>query len=60
MLGTNYKEKKCKGGLFRDKIVKTSPFKKFINKSPNKKDYDFIICIYNEDNNEIYYVKFDT
>lgn len=33
---------------------------KFINKTPNKKDYDFIICIYNEDNNEIYYVKFDT
>lgn len=33
---------------------------KFINKSPNKKDYSFTIYIYNEDNNEIYYVEFDT
>lgn len=37
MLGTNYKEKKCKGGLFRDKIVKTSPFKKFMKGKRKKK-----------------------
>lgn len=33
---------------------------KFINNSTNKKDYSFTIYIYNEDNNEIYYINFDT
>lgn len=51
VLGTNYKEKKGKGGLFRDKIVKTSPFKKFMKGKRKKK----VVSIEKKHNKDLYY-----